>query len=146
MVPAFWAITQSPENLATVLSIPVPTSGVSVDNVGTACLIIFEPIRALFASSCSKKGIKAAAIETTCWGETSIKSTLEGFISSNSFLYLTGTSSSVNLLFLSIFALAWAITNSPSSIAETNLISSVTFPFLTSLYGVSIKPYSFTLE
>ena len=34
-------------------------------NVGTACLIIFEPINALFASLCSKNGIKEAATPIT---------------------------------------------------------------------------------
>ena len=80
---------------------------------------MFDPIKALFASSCSKNGIRAAAIETTCWGETSIRSTLSTVINSNSFRYRTGTSSSINLLFLSSFTEACAITNSPSSIADT---------------------------
>jgi len=33
---------------------------------------MFEPINALFASSFSKNGIKEAATETSCFGETSI--------------------------------------------------------------------------
>ena len=47
-----------------------------------------------------------------------MKSTLSGGINENSFLYLTGTSSSVNLSLESKSALACAITKSPSSIAE----------------------------
>jgi hypothetical protein len=37
---------------------------------------MFDPIRALLASSFSKKGIKAAAADTNCFGDTSMKSTL----------------------------------------------------------------------
>ena len=62
----------APESKATSFSIPVPTNGDSFLIKGTACLIMFDPIRALFASSFSKKGIRAAATETTCFGETSI--------------------------------------------------------------------------
>jgi hypothetical protein len=39
---------------------------------GTACLIIFEPISALVASSCSKKGIRDVSTDIVCFGETSI--------------------------------------------------------------------------
>ena len=39
---------------------------------GTACLIIFDPIKALLASSFSKNGINDAATETSCFGDTSI--------------------------------------------------------------------------
>ena len=41
-------------------------------NKGTACLIIFDPINALLASSFSKNGINDAATDTNCFGETSI--------------------------------------------------------------------------
>ena len=51
------------ESRATFFSRPVPTIGDSAFSKGTACLIIFEPIKALFASSCSKNGIKEADIE-----------------------------------------------------------------------------------
>ena len=71
-IPPLIEITVTPESIATLLSIPVPTSGVSVRNVGTACLCIFEPINARFASSCSKNGINDAATDTICLGETSI--------------------------------------------------------------------------
>ena len=64
--PPLEAVTQDPESLATSLSTPVPTSGFSACSVGTACLIMFEPINALLASSCSKKGINEAATEKAC--------------------------------------------------------------------------------
>ena len=66
------------ESLATKGSKPVPTIGASVLSNGTACLIIFEPINALFASSCSKNGIKDAAIDAIWLGATSINVTLLG--------------------------------------------------------------------
>ena len=74
---------------------PVPTNGDSGFNSGTACLIIFDPIKALLASSFSKKGISAAATETNCFGETSIKSILSLFESSKFKFFLHATSSSV---------------------------------------------------
>ena len=61
---------------------------------GTACLIIFDPINALFASSFSKKGIKAAATETNCFGETSIKSILSLLDNSKFKFFLHATNSS----------------------------------------------------
>ena len=72
IIPPRNATTQTPESLATFRSIPVPTSGFSVLSVGTACLCMFEPMRARLASSCSRKGINAAATETICCGATSI--------------------------------------------------------------------------
>ena len=39
---------------------------------------VFDPINARLASSCSKNGIKEAAIEAICCGETSINSTWSG--------------------------------------------------------------------
>ncbi len=62
----------TPESNATSDSIPVPTKGDSGFNKGTACLIMLEPINALFASSFSKKGISAAATDTNCFGDTSM--------------------------------------------------------------------------
>ena len=116
--PEFLATIQTPESLATTVSKPVPTNGFSALKTGTACLCIFEPINALLASSCSKNGISEAAIETTCWGETSINSILSGDINSNSLACLTATKSSINLLFASNITFAWAITYSDSSIAD----------------------------
>ena len=48
------------------------TTGASVVRSGTACLCMFEPIRARFASSFCRKGIRAVATENTIFGETSI--------------------------------------------------------------------------
>ena len=70
--PSRLATIVTPESKATSLSIPVPTSRASGVSNGTAYLIIFDPIKALLASSFSKKGIKDAATETSCLGETSI--------------------------------------------------------------------------
>ena len=138
--PAFFATTQTPESPATIFSKPVPTSGFSGLRTGTACLCIFEPIKALLASSCSRKGINDAATETTCCGATSIKSILSADIRLDSPLNLTGIKSSTNLFDLSNPAFAWAITYSPSSIAERYMISSVTLEPFTILNGVSINP------
>ena len=71
-VPSLFATIVTPESKATSLSIPVPTNGDSGFNSGTACLIMFDPIKALLASSFSKKGINDAATETSCLGDTSI--------------------------------------------------------------------------
>ena len=70
--PFLLATIVTPESNATSPSIPVPTSGDSGFNSGTAWRIMFEPIKALLASSFSKKGIKDAATETNCFGETSM--------------------------------------------------------------------------
>ncbi len=51
---------------------PVPTKGDSGFNNGTACLIMLDPIKALLASSFSKKGINEAATDTSCLGDTSM--------------------------------------------------------------------------
>ena len=48
-----------PLSLATRPSIPVPTRGGSGRNRGTACLCMFDPMRARLASSCSRNGINA---------------------------------------------------------------------------------------
>ena len=64
--PPRLALTTVPESIAQVLSIPVPTKAFSGLKHGTACLCILEPIRALLASSCSRKGINEAATDTIC--------------------------------------------------------------------------------
>ncbi|MDR3150436.1 MAG: hypothetical protein LBU14_02190 [Candidatus Peribacteria bacterium] len=66
------AITTYHEPSPTILSIQVQTIGASGLTRGTACLIIFEPISALVASSCSKNGISEVSTDTICFGETSI--------------------------------------------------------------------------
>ncbi len=67
----------APESRATTLSMPVPTRGASARKSGTAWRCMFEPMSARFASSFSRNGISAAATETTCFGDTSMKSALE---------------------------------------------------------------------
>ena len=57
---------------------------------------MLEPIRALLASSFSKKGIKAAATDTSCFGDTSIKSIYSLDDSSKLRFFLQATSSSAN--------------------------------------------------
>ena len=56
------------------------------------------------------------------------------------------TSSSVIFPFLSIIEFAWAIVYLVSSIADKYSIVFSTIPFLTFLYGLSIKPYLLILE
>ncbi len=72
--PARRAITTAPESRATVSSSPVPTNGACGKRSGTDCRCMFDPMSARFASSCSRNGIRAAAIETSCSGATSMKS------------------------------------------------------------------------
>ena len=57
-------------------SMPVPTSGARARSSGTAWRCMFDPISARFASSFSRNGTSEAATETSCFGETSMKSTL----------------------------------------------------------------------
>ena len=67
-VPFFGDRISMLELIATSTSIPVPTSGGSVINSGTACRCMLEPINARLASSCSKKGIKPAETPTIWLG------------------------------------------------------------------------------
>ena len=53
-----------PASVASWLSNPVPIIGFEGYKSGTACLCMFDPIRALLASSCSRKGIKDDETET----------------------------------------------------------------------------------
>ena len=94
---------------------------------------MLEPIKALLASSFSKNGISAAATETNCFGDTSIKSMLSLFESSKFKFFLHGTNSSMKEPSLFIAELACAIVYFSSSIAERYLISEVTLPFTTFL-------------
>ena len=71
-VPPLLALIKTLESDATDFSKPVPTIGDSGLSRGTACLIIFEPIKALFASSCSRNGIKDAEIDAIWFGATSV--------------------------------------------------------------------------
>ena len=99
---------------------------------------MFDPIRALLASSFSKNGIKAAATDTNCFGETSIKSILSLVDNSKFKFFLQATNSSTKDPSLFRAELAWAIVYFSSSIAERYLISEVTLPLTTFLYGLSM--------
>ena len=78
---------------------------------------MFEPIRARLASSFSRNGISAAATETTCLGETSIRSTWSLGSSVGSPLMRPGTrSSTISPSFSAM--LAWAMMCLASSIAD----------------------------
>ena len=77
-VPACLASTTSPVSTAARYSRPVPTSGGSVIISGTAWRIMFAPIRARFASLCSRNGIRAVATDTIWAGATSMNSTSFG--------------------------------------------------------------------
>ena len=70
-VPGRSARTTMPLLLATDFSSPVATHGGSAFSSGTACRCMLLPIRARFASSCSRNGISAALTETVCFGEMS---------------------------------------------------------------------------
>ena len=61
----------TPESTAHLCSMPVATMGASVVIRGTAWRCMFAPIRARFASSFSRKGIIAVAMETIMRGEMS---------------------------------------------------------------------------
>ncbi len=81
--PSSRATRTWPESRAARTSIPVPTIGDSGSRRGTAWRCMFEPIRARFASSCSRNGMSAVATETTCLGETSMYSIWLGRASGN---------------------------------------------------------------
>ena len=70
--PSRLATTTWPESRAARSSMPVPTIGASGSRSGTAWRCMFEPMRARFASSCSRNGMSAVATETTCFGLTSM--------------------------------------------------------------------------
>ena len=132
-IPFLLATIVTPESNATSDSIPVPTKGDSGFNNGTACLIILDPIRALLASSFSRNGIKAAATDTNCLGETSIYSIFSLEDNSKFKFFLHATNSSTNDPSLLRAELACAIVYFSSSMAERYFISEVTFPLTTFL-------------
>ena len=70
---------------------------------------MFEPMSARLASSFSRNGISDAATETSWFGDTSISVTSSGLAMTNSPLWRQEMRSSVNLPFLSIAVLAWAM-------------------------------------
>ena len=70
--PSDSALISTLESDATCFSKPVPTIGDWGNNNGTAWRIIFDPINARLASSCSKKGIKDAEMDAIWFGATSV--------------------------------------------------------------------------
>ena len=71
-VPSSSARIMSAASRAARPSTPVPMYGASARTSGTACFCMLAPMRARLASSCSRNGISDVAIETICFGETSI--------------------------------------------------------------------------
>ena len=102
--------TTAPLSRATVPSRPVPTIGASERTSGTAWRCMFEPIRARFASSCSRNGMSEAATDTICIGDTSMYSTSAGPFSVNSFSNRQEIRSSLRRPSSSRVAFAWAMT------------------------------------
>ena len=94
---------------------------------------MFEPIKALFASSFSKKGINEAATDTNCFGETSTYSIVSGFARTKLSDFLHETSSSINNPYSFISELACAIVYFASSTADKYSIVVVTFLSITFL-------------
>ena len=109
---------------------PVPISGASVLSSGTAWRIMFEPIRARLASSCSRNGISAAATDQIWSGDTSIRSTSLGAASTSSPSRERQVTPGPRSLpdFSSSSALAWAMTLSSSCVASRWTILSLTTP------------------
>ena len=116
--PPALASMVTPESRATTDSMPVPTIGASVRIRGTACLCMFEPMSALFASSFSRNGMSAAATLTSWFGETSMRVMSSGRAMMKSPALRAETNSLVNLPSLSMGALACAMTCCSSSSAE----------------------------
>ncbi len=109
-VPARSAITTSPESTAARYSRPVPTSGAWRTSSGTACLCMFAPMSARFASSCSRNGIRAVETDTICAGATSMNSTaFGGAVTASPSAERQSTAVSSSLPFLSSVAVACAI-------------------------------------
>ena len=118
MTPDRRAMMAAPESRATTPSIPVPTSGASDCNSGTAWRCMFDPISARLASSFSRNGMSEAATETSCFGETSIRSTASDGLSMNSPDFRVETSSFTKRPSASRLALACATVWRISSVAD----------------------------
>jgi hypothetical protein len=79
---------------------------------------MFEPMSARFASSFSRNGMSEAATETSCFGETSIRSTFSFGASVYSPDWRVETSSFLNRPSASSWALACATIWRISSVAD----------------------------
>ena len=104
-----------------------------------------SPMSARFASSCSRNGMRPAAMEITCIGATSMYWTSAAGISQNSVFQRQVTFASANVLSSLSGALAWAITYCSSASAGRYSTVFVTLPLRTTRYGVSMKPKRLTL-
>ena len=103
-------MTTSPESTAARYSRPVPTSGAWRTSSGTACLCMFAPMSARFASSCSRNGIRAVETDTICAGATSMNSTaFGGAVTASPSAERQSTAASSSFPFLSVDAVACAI-------------------------------------
>ena len=122
----------TPESRAMWNSMPVPTRGASERNKGTAWRCMFAPIRARLASSFSRNGMRPAATDTSCDGDTSISVMSSGFCIVVSPADRHCTKFSVNLPVLgSTGAFAWAMTWGSSCNAVKYSTSLTTAPSLT---------------
>ena len=117
-VPERRATTTAPESRAVMYSMPVPTYGDRARSSGTAWRCMFDPISARFASSFSRNGTSEAATETSCFGETSMKSTLSRGVRMKLPAWRALTRSVVNRPFSSTCALACAMMYWSSSHAD----------------------------
>ena len=98
-------------------SMPVPTSGASGCSSGTAWRCMLAPMRARLASSFSRNGTIAAATDTSCLGEMSMKCSSSGDTILYSPPFRADTRSCTKRPCSSISALAWAMTYCSSSSA-----------------------------
>ena len=118
MTPVRRAAIAAPESRATIGSMPVPTSGASERTSGTAWRCMLEPISARLASSFSRNGMSAAATETSCFGDTSMRSTFSRGNIATSPACRQVTSSLTKRPFSSSRAFACATVYFASSMAE----------------------------
>ena len=79
-VLSWWGVKPM-DNMAFIYRRTPKTIGASGLSRGTACLCMFDPINARFASSCSRNGMSAAVAPLTIIGNTSIRSTFSASFS-----------------------------------------------------------------
>ena len=107
---------------------PVETIGISGRTSGTACAIMFEPIKARLASSCSRKGIKRCAdTNYLVWSNIHIIQVLRCSENKTGMMPAGDTHAFANSLRNSCTAFAWAITYLSSASAERYSYSSETY-------------------
>ena len=105
---------------------------------------MFEPISARLASSFSRNGISAAATETICFGDTSIRSTFSrgAIITSPAWRQMTNSSTKPALL----VELGVGLRDVVLGLFHRRQIDHVvvTLPSTILRYGLSMKPYLLT--